>query len=129
MGGNKMIKSRYKGATVEIDLPEECGYEGYSVECTYRYNKRNDKYLLSMWLKRNDIDSKFKIESQEVDTQYITSNKYTIVRDIRTLVEQASLIGFFEEYIQRYEYEQKCFERGNELFERERIENSTNEQE
>ena len=114
-----MIRSKYKGTTIEINLPEECGHEGYFVECTYKYNKRKEKYLLSMWLKRSDIDSKFKIDSQEVDTQYITSNKYTITRDICTLVEHASLIGFFEEYIQRYEYEQKCFERGNELFERE----------
>ena len=116
-----MIRSKYKGITIEINLPEECGHEGYSVECTYRYDKHNEKYLLSMWLKRNDIDSKFKIQSQEVDTQYITSNKYTITRDICTLVEHASLIGFFEEYIQRYEYEQKCFERGNELFEKESL--------
>lgn len=116
-----MVKSNYKGTTIEIKLPEESGHTGYSVECTYRYHPQKDKYLISIWLKRNDIDSKFKIESQEVDTQYITSNKYTVNRDICTLVEHASLIGFFEEYIQRYEYEQKCFERGNELFEQERL--------
>lgn len=120
----KIIKSKYKGTTIEIKLPEECGREGYSVECTYRYDNNNEKYLLSIWLKRDDIDSKFKIQSQEVDTQYITSNKYTITRDICTLVEHASLIGFFEEYILRYEYEQKCFERGNELFEQERLNNT-----
>ncbi len=116
-----MIKSIYKGTTIEINLPEECGHAGYSVECTYRYDKRKDKYLLSMWLKSNDIGSKLKIESQEVDTQYITSNKYTITRDICTLVEHASLIGYFAPYIARYEYEQACFERGNELVEKERF--------
>lgn len=116
-----MNKARYKGTTIEIDLPEECGYAGYSVECTYRYDKRKEKYLLSMWLKRNDIASKFRIESQEVDTQYITSRRETITLDIRRLVEHASLVGYFEPYIRCYEYEQACFERGNELFEKEKF--------
>ena len=25
-----MLKSNYKGTTIEIDLPEECGHEGYN---------------------------------------------------------------------------------------------------
>lgn len=45
------------------------------------------------------------------------------------IVEYACLNGFFEEYIQRYEYEQRCFERGNELFERERSVGHNDEQE
>ena len=123
-----MLKSNYKGTTIEINFPEECGYEGYIVSCTYRYSKKKDKYLLSMWLRHRDIHNGFNLAPQEIDTQYITSSRTTIARDIRKIVEHASLIGFFEEYIQRYEYEQKCFERGNELFERERLENISNEQ-
>ena len=122
-----MLKSKYKGITIEIELPEECGHEGYIIDCTYRPDTAEGKYLLSMWLRHKSIRNGFNLAPQEVDTQCITSSKVTITRDIRKIVEYASLIGFFEEYIQRYEYEQKCFERGNELFEKERLENSTNE--
>jgi len=106
-----MLKPRYKGTLIEIDLPEECGHEGYSVECIYRYNKYKEKYLLSMWLKRKDICSKLKIESQEIDTQYIPGARDTIVDNICKIVEVASLNGYFEHYIQRYEYEIRCFDR------------------
>lgn len=116
-----MLKSNYKGTTIEIKLPEECGHEGYSVECTYRYDMKKDKYLLSMWLKRKGIDSKFRIEQQEVDTQYITSSRETITKDICKIVEYASYSGYFERYIQCFEYEQKCFEYGNDYYERERL--------
>ena len=36
------------------------------------------------------------------------------------MIEDASLSGYFEKYIERYEYTYKCFNRGNELFELER---------
>lgn len=114
-----MLKSKYKGTTIEIDLPEECGHEGYIVDCTYRYDKHEDKYLLSMWLRHKHICNGFNLAPQEIDTQYITSSRETITKDVCTIVETASLNGFFERYIQRYEYEQKCFERGNELYEKE----------
>lgn len=123
-----MLKSKYKGITIEIELPEECGHDGYIIDCTYRQGKTEDKYLLSMWLRHKSIRNGFNLAPQEIDTQYITSSKMTITRDIRKIVEHASLIGFFEEYIQRYEYEQRCFERGNELYERERMGNFANEQ-
>lgn len=112
-----MLRYKNKGYTIEIALLEECGYKDYSVECTYQYDKNEEKYLLSMWLKRNDIDDKFKIDSQEIDTQYISGTKENIRHNIRMIVEQASLSGFFDHYIERYEYTYKCFELGNALFE------------
>jgi len=120
-----MLRYKNKGYTIEINLPKECGYEGYSVECTYRYDKEKEKYLLSMWLKRSDIDDKFKIDSQEIDTQYISGTKDIIKQNICRIVEQASLSGFFTYYIERYEYTYKCFDRGHELFEKERIVNAS----
>lgn len=116
-----MLNVKYKGNTIEIDLPEECGHEGYSAECTYKYDKHKEKYILSMWLKHKDIDDKFKIDSQEIDTQYIPGTRETIVDNICKIVENASLSGFFEYYINRYEYGKACFERGNDLFENERL--------
>ena len=116
-----MLRYENKGQVIEIKLPEECGYEGYSVECRYQYDKLKEKYMLSMWLRKDGIDDTFKIDSQEIDTQYINSTKETIRQNICKIVEQASLSGYFDCYIERYEYTCKCFDRGNELFENEII--------
>lgn len=113
----KMLKVVREGYTVKIKLQEECGYKGYSVKCTYKYNKSKEKYMLSMWLKRDDIDDDFKIDSQEIDTQYISGTKETIEDNIVRVVEQASLSGYFNHYIERFEYTYNCFELGNKLFE------------
>lgn len=114
---NNLIREGY---TIRINLPEECGYKGYSVKCTYKYNKPKGKYKLSMWLKRNDIADDFKIDSQEIDTQYISGTKETIESNIMRIVEQASLSGYFDYYIERFKYTYDCFEKGNDLFETER---------
>ena len=39
-----MMKCKSLGYVVEINLPEECGYAGYSVECRYSFNKKKQKY-------------------------------------------------------------------------------------
>lgn len=116
-----MLKYENKGYLIEIKLPVERGYNGYSVECKYKYDKSKEKYLISMWLKRNDIDNTFKIDSQEIDTQYISGTKETIKQNICKIVEQASSSGLFDDYIERYEYTVKCFDRGNELYEKESL--------
>ncbi len=120
-----MLRYENKGYTIEINLPEECGHEGYSVECTYQYDKEKEKYLLSMWIKRSDINDKFKIDSQEIDTQYISGTKETIRQNICRIVEQASLSEYFDHYIKRYEYIYKCFDKGNELLEKEMMNNAS----
>lgn len=116
-----MFKYSNKGYTIEINLPEEYGYKGYSIECTYQYDKEKEKYLLSMWLKRNDIGDKFKIDSHKIDTQYISGTKETIKQNICRIVEQAVLSGFFDYYIESFEYTCKCFDKGDEIFEKERL--------
>lgn len=115
-----MLKEEYKGQLVEIKLPEECGHEGYMVECRYRFDKKVGKYQLSMWLKRDDIDDTFRIDSQEIDTQYIRGTRDSIRGYINRIVEQASSSGFFEPYIERYEYTYRCCEVGMEVLEKER---------
>ena len=120
-----MLQYRNRGHVVEIKLPEECGHAGYSVECRYRYIKSKEKYLLSMWLKRDDIGDLFKIEAQEIDTQLISGKRETIRQNICRIVEQASLSGFFEYFINRYEYTCRCFDIGNEVLEKEAINNAS----
>ena len=48
-----MIKCRNKKTTLTVDLPEECGHEGYSVDCSYSFDKDKKQYLVSMELFRN----------------------------------------------------------------------------
>lgn len=121
------MRAKFKGATIEINLPKGSKRNGYLVECTYKYDKKVEKYLLSMWLKRNDINNKFQIRSQEIDTQYITGTKETIVDNICRVVEQMCIHNFFNEYIDRYEYELSCFERGDEIICKEKLKNDSKE--
>lgn len=105
---------------IEVELPERQGNIGYSVECRYYYNKSKQKYHVSMWLKRKDINDTFKINSQQTDIKYIEGTKETIKHNICNVVEQAASFGFFDYFIERYKYTYDCFDKGNELFEKER---------
>lgn len=116
-----MLRVIREGYTIRINLPEECGYNGYSVKCTYKYNKSKEKYRLSMWLQRNDIDDDFKIDSQEIDSQYIPGTRETIEDNICRIVEQACLSGNFDPYIKHFKYTYDCFEKGNDLYEKENL--------
>lgn len=98
-----MPKTAKEGYTIIINLPEECGYTGYSVKCIYKYIKQNKKYSLSMWLVKNGYHDDLSIGPQEIDTKYITSTKENIEKDIRRIVTDASLSGYFDEYIDRFE--------------------------
>ncbi len=124
----EMMKPRCKGQTCEINL-SKWGYAGYAVECSYYFDKRNNKYSLSMWLRNNDIDDRMRLSSKKVDTQYISGTKETIVENICRIVHQAATVTnekgekYFDKYVERYEYELACFERGNELCEQERLAN------
>ena len=111
-----MIKYRDKRTTLTIDLPEECGHEGYSVDCSYSFDIEQKQYLLSMGLRRNDIG-----DIQSIDSQYVSGDKNTIEYNIQHIVKYASMSGYFEKYIQKYEYTYKCFDKGNDYFEKEKL--------
>lgn len=116
----EIMKPKYKGQTVEINL-SKWGYKNYIVECAYHFDKHEGKYSLSMWLNRNDMEDRMRLSSKKVDTQYISGTKETIIENICRVVHQACMSGYFDYFVERYEYELKCFERGNELFEMERL--------
>lgn len=110
-----MLKKNYLGTTISFVLPNQ--YKGYVVDCTYKYIKDMNKYALNMWLRRADIDNRLQICSQETTVQYITSDKENIQNDIARLIEQAANSTFFDDYITRFEYYDKCFTYGNDYFE------------
>ena len=123
-----MMKPSHKGNTLTIEL-SDFGYENYFAECSYHFDKHEGKYSLSMWLTRNDIDDRMCLSSKKIDTQYIPGTRETIVENICRIVYQAATVAdktsgkkYFDHFVDRYEYELACFERGNELMEQERME-------
>lgn len=122
-----MMKPKFKGNTLTIEL-SNFEYENYFVECAYHFDKNEGKYSLSMWLNRNDLEDRMRLSSKKVDTQYIPGTKETIIENICRIVHQAATVAdkksgkkYFDHFVERYEYELACFERGNELFEQERL--------
>lgn len=113
-----MLKKNYLGTTISFILPEN-QYKGYVVDCTYKYIRDMNKYALNMWLRNTEIDDRMQISSQGINTQYITSTRENIKKDVCAIVEQAANSSYFDKSIETYEYTQKCFERGNAEFENE----------
>lgn len=117
---------KFKGNTITIEL-SDFGYENYIVECAYHFDKHEDKYALSMWLNRTDLEDRMMLSSKKVDTQYISGTRETIVENICRIVHHAATVEndngvrYFDYFVERYEYELACFDRGNELFEKERL--------
>lgn len=125
----KMMCPKFKGQTIEFNL-SKWGYKDYIIECSYYFDKKEEKYSLSMWLNRIDVDERMKISSKKIDIQYISGNKETIIENICRIVYQAAMVAndegekYFDYFVNRYEYELKCFEKGNELFEQENLNQS-----
>lgn len=125
-----MNRIKRKGYTVEIGLGRY-GYKGYSVECTYQYDKDKEKYLLHIGLKNKNMDGfRFGVASvdlYDIDAQYISGTKETILYNIDRIVEYAATHEdenhkkFFDKYIKQIDYMYECCERGNECLEEERF--------
>ena len=120
----EMMKPRCKGQSVEIELTR-WGYRDYYVQCAYHFDKREGRYLLSLWLCRRDIEDRMRISSKKADAQYLSGARDTIVENICRVVHYAATVAsddgtrYIDRYVKRYAYELACFERGNELFEQE----------
>lgn len=117
---------KFKGHAMEFSL-SKWGYGNYTAECTYHFDEKEGKYSLSMWISRDDVGDRMKISSKEVDTQYIPGTEGTVVENICRIVHQAATAAgengkrYLDRFVERYEYELRCFERGNDLFEAERL--------
>ena len=106
------------GQCITIPLSQFCSdekYYGYSISCIYKFNKELEKYMVSMWLMRNDVRDKFRIQNQKIDTQPLSGDKYTIRDNICKVVRYAMQHHYFDNYIDSYEYTYKCFNIGDEL--------------
>lgn len=108
----KLKYERYNNSNniLLIDL-----HNGYSVISLSGYNNEKEMYDTSLFLKSNDVDMWTLIENAE--TLEFNATPQTINMAILKTVSKYLEDGFFDYYISRYEYELKCFDKGNEYFE------------
>lgn len=99
---------------ITIDL-----HNGYTVIAVSGWQPKCRNYITTLFLKDNAIDTWSLIEQAE-SLEFQANNK-TINSAILKQVSIYMADGFFDSYIDRYEYETKCFEKGNDLFETERL--------
>lgn len=91
----------------------------YSVITLITYHGTSNYYDVQLMLKENTIDRWELIENAEHLIFRVNESKIysAILKKVAILLEE----GFFNYYIDRYEYDIACSNRGNELYERERI--------
>jgi hypothetical protein len=99
---------------LSIDL-----HNGYSIIAIKIWNKENQNYTVELYLKKNDIDT-WKLVEEAESLEFDTNYKFINSAILKTVAEML-LNGFFDYYIERYKYEMACFDKGNELFEQESL--------
>ena len=94
-------------------------HNGYSVIAVTGFDTENGVYDTTLFLKDNTIDTWKLIENAENLEFHANHNTINsaILKQVSTFLQE----GFFDYYIQRYEYEMKCFDKGNSIYEKERI--------
>ena len=110
----KYEKINNSNEVIMIDL-----HNGYSVIAITGFDAENRVYITTLFLKDNTIDTWKLVE--QADKLEFHANQNTInsaiLKQISVFLEE----GFFDYYIQRYEYEMKCFDVGNDLAESEQL--------
>lgn len=101
-------------SVISVDL-----HNGYTIIAFATLNYDNSTYSTTLYLKDNTIDILDLIdglEPFEFTANYKTVNS-VMLKYIATLVSE----GVLDKYIKRYEYMMKCFDKGNDIFETERL--------
>ena len=116
----KCLNIRYEDEGYGIVVPlkqinKDIKYNDYSVSCHYMFKKNAGKYNLKMWLKRNDIDGKFGMVFEGIDEQLVAGTPQNIREHICRIVEQMVHNGYIDEFIDRFEYDILCCEKGYEV--------------
>ena len=110
----KYEKFNNSNEVITIDL-----HNGYSVIAVTGFDTENGVYATTLFLKDNTIDTWKLIENAENLEFHANHNAINsaILKQVSTFLQE----GFFDYYIQRYEYEMKCFDKVNSIYEKERI--------
>ena len=110
----KYEKFNNSNEVITIDL-----HNGYTVIAVTGFDVENRVYTTTLFLKENTIDTWKLIENAE-NLEFHTNHNAinsAILKQVSTFLQE----GFFDYYIQRYEYEMKCFDKGNSIYEKERL--------
>lgn len=95
--------------SIVVDL-----HNGYSILAMSRWDKEKRLYNTTLFIKKNEID---RYDLIDLTLRVETDNKKELCMEILKYIENTD----FTYYINRTKYELKCFERGNALYERERL--------
>lgn len=99
-----MLRYENEGTTISVKLPRT----DYTAFLTTKFDKGKDMYSSKLYIMRNDVEDLSLIgEGFE-----FKSNFATLKTDMANLITYLFDKGFFHYYIDRYEYQQKCFEVG-----------------
>ena len=109
----KYEKFRNMGNIITIDL-----HNNYTIIALI--SKTEDIYDVQLMLKGNTVEKWSLIEKAEhLKFNLINKTIYSVIlKTVSTYLQE----GFFDYYISRYEYELKCFDLGNDIYEKEILE-------
>lgn len=106
---------RYRNVpSIEFDLENN-----YMVKAEFIFDKTVNKYQVSFYIRQNQIGMWDQIDKATDIT--FDSPRETIKADIAKYFTKLLIEGFFQYYIDRYVYQMKCFDKGNDLYEKERL--------
>ena len=104
-----MLRFENEGITISVKLPRTY----YTVHMMATYDKDNEIYNTKLYIERNDVNDFSLIK----DDCKLKSDSKAIRYDMANYITEQFNDGFFDYYIDRYEYQQKCFEKGLQYFE------------
>ena len=100
---------------IKIDLHNR----NYSVIAIAKWNKETEKYTATLYLKENSVELLDLMEKYK-DVEF-DSDSSSIRNDILQEVSKLNDHDAFKYYMDRYDLEQKCFDRGLEIVTREEL--------
>ena len=104
---------RYRNVpAIEFDLEYD-----YKIKAEYVFDKELGKYIVTFYLRQSQVGMWDQIDKATDIT--FDSPCETIKTDIAKYFTKLLIKGFFQYYIDRYVYQMKCFDKGNDLYERE----------
>lgn len=112
---NRLTYEEYKGCKdiLTIDL-----HNNYTIIAIKIWNSEKKNYTVELRIKENTIEKWDLIDeggTLEFNVDYKIINK-AILKQVSLLLSE----GFFDHYIDRYDYELRCFDIGNEVLDGER---------
>ena len=117
----KLTYEEYRGCKdiLMIDLHNE-----YTIIAIKIWNKEKENYTVELRIKENTVNKWDLIDNRNDSKpeEFVFGTNYRYINSaILKYVSQLFEDGFFDYYIERYNYEIKCLNRGNSLYEEERL--------